>query len=90
MKKKYVFSFLGALALFSIPLASIADQNVTEKAQQDVNTANRNLKQKRHHVHEAACRGSAAKCAGEKIKNRTKEGSDYLKDKAQETKDKAD
>ena len=88
--KKTLLSLVAVLGMLSVPLASLADENIGEKINKESNTASRKMKKKAHRAKEAACNEGDAKCAGKKVKHRAEEGSDYMKDKAEEAKDKVD
>ncbi|MGZ3721417.1 MAG: hypothetical protein ACXVA9_00720 [Bdellovibrionales bacterium] len=70
--------------------AAHAEQTASEKASATKNDVKRSAKKTWHKGTELVCAEGDAKCAAEKAKHRTQEGTDYIKDKTKETVDKVD
>lgn len=79
------------LASFLMPTGfAFADQSTGEKVEAKAKDAKRAVKKKAHRVGEELCQKGDAQCLADKAKNRGTEGADYVKDKADEAKDKID
>lgn len=83
---KVIFATMLAFSGFSL----FAEESMSEKANSKAHDAKRAVKKGGHRVAEAVCAEGDVKCLEKKAKNRAEEGKDYVKDKAQETKDKVD
>lgn len=79
-----------AVALFGFINFAHAEETLSEKAKATANDVKRSAKKGAHRVEEAMCAEGDAKCLKKKAENRVKEGSDYVKDKAEETKNAID
>ena len=83
------FIVLGlALVLFGSVVK--AEETTGEKAAVVGNKAKRALRKGVNRVQETLCAQGDTKCEAEKAKNRLKEGTDVVKDKVTEVKNKAD
>jgi hypothetical protein len=82
-----VFTFLNAVGIASM---AHADESMSEKANAKMHDAKRSVKKGVHRAEEAVCAENDAKCLAKKAKHRAEEGSDYVKDKAKETKNSVD
>jgi hypothetical protein len=82
------FVFVAAFTLNSTSL--YADQTPGEKASETANDVKRSTKKTGHRIQEAVCAKGDAKCDAERAKHRMQEGSDHMKDKVKEVKDKID
>jgi hypothetical protein len=85
--------FVSALAIVAAVMASDvgrADETPGEKATATSDSVGRKMNKAGHRLEEAVCQEGDAKCLAKKAKHRVQEGSNYMKDKAKETKDKAD
>ena len=69
---------------------AFGEQTAGEKAKDGMNDAGRAVTKKVHRAKEKMCAKGDAKCAADKVKNRTNEATDATKDKATELKDKVD
>ena len=83
-------SMIMILALLGGTVGMVhADESAGEKAEATAHKARRETKKMMHRAQEKVCAEGDAKCLSEKVKHRSQEGSDYLQDKSQEAKDKA-
>ncbi len=74
---------------FAAPLA-FGMESAGERAEAKAHNAHRSMKKSGHRISEALCAKGDAKCLGEKAKHRGQEGSDFVKDKAEQGKNKVD
>jgi len=80
-----MLSFLGAgVARAETSTAEKVEQKTTETA----HDVKRGAKKGMHKVEDKMCMKGDVKCLEQKAKHKVEEGSDYVKDKASETKDK--
>lgn len=79
------------ILMLSVSLqVAFADETVTEKASAGGNRVGRAVKKGANKLQEAACLKSDAKCAAEKLGNRTLEAKDGVVDGAKEAGNKID
>jgi uncharacterized low-complexity protein len=80
------------IAVLALGFAGVAhaESETAAKAETTKNDVKRDVKKGWHRTQEAVCAEGDAKCAAKKAKHRVHEGSDYVKDKAHESVDKAD
>jgi hypothetical protein len=90
MKGIEMKSLLIAIVALGYMGTAHAESDAAAKAETTKNDVKRDVKKGWHRTEEAVCAEGDAKCAAKKAKHRVQEGSDYVKDKATETKDKAD
>jgi hypothetical protein len=69
---------------------ALAEETLSEKAKATTHDAERAAKKAGHRMQEAVCAESDAECLAKKAKHRAEEAKDYVKDKAQEGKNKVD
>lgn len=82
--------FLIVLTLGILTTVVQADESISEKTQATVNDASRAVKKTGNRIKEKLCQQGDVKCAQQKMAHRTVEASQYVKDKAQEIKNKID
>lgn len=85
-----VLTVLGLMGAVTFTQPAHAKESTTESMNATKNKVKRSVKKGTHRVEEAVCAEGDAKCLAKKAKHRVEEGSDYVKDKATETKDKMD
>ncbi|BAW79914.1 hypothetical conserved protein [Candidatus Nitrosoglobus terrae] len=91
MKLPYLSIALAALVSFSLASFSVsAEETVAEKAEAKIKDTKRAAEQAADRAEEAKCTDGTIKCLGEKIKHRTGEAYDSVKDKSVELKHKMD
>jgi hypothetical protein len=89
-KMKIIIHTFTALAIVFSGVAAFAEETTSEKVNANANDAKRAVKKGVHRAQEAVCMENDAKCLARKAKNRGTEAKDYVKDKANETKEAVD
>lgn len=87
MKNLILMGLLAASFLFSNVQAA---ETVHEKSEAVKRDAKRESHESMHRVDEAACKGTDAECAKQKVEHRSEETKEVIKDKSTETKNKVD
>jgi len=79
-----------AAAFLITGATAYADETIPEKGKATSKDVKRQGRKAVHRTEEALCTGTKAECAKEKAKNRVDEGTEAVKDEADELKQKAD
>ncbi len=84
---KQIFMILALLGSFTF---AQAEETIGEKTEAKVNDAKREIKKSYHRGKEKFCAKGDVACLKERAAHRADEGSDYIRDKSKQLKDKVD
>ncbi len=91
---KSILTFISVISVLCLLNPSSAEETQTEKAKVEINTVGRKATKTFNRTKEAVCGtltgDNKVECLAKKAKNRVEEGSDAVKDKASEIKNKVD